>query len=72
MAKEIKAHHWDSMMAKGLISLSSPDYEEVDDWKVAVKVGTRDTKYGRMMYSEKLDRLRGLTMMEFYGNAIVD
>lgn len=72
MTIEINAYEWDSMLAKGVLTTSSSDIEKADDWVNAVRVGTKDYKYGRKMYSKKLGRLRDQDILEFYGNAVVD
>jgi len=43
-----------------------------DDWITVWKPGGKNQKYAKLMYSNKLNKLRITDMEEFYGNGIVD
>ena len=47
------------------------DYPESDDWK-QVYPSDGDSKYGTIVYSEKLKLYRNPSFIEFYGGAVVD
>lgn len=56
----------------GLLSCDAKDVSLANDWVMVIRESADDTKYGRMMYSKTIDRLRDLTMGEFYGTGVVD
>ena len=60
---------WDKLKLKGI--LEETDTKNVTDWVKRYKSGT-DSKYGSLMYSPTLKRLRHVTFSEFYGDGIVD
>ena len=46
--------------------------DSTDDWIQVWKPYAKNMKYGKIMYSNKLNKLRSVTMGEFYGKGIVD
>ena len=52
--------------------LDGADIDLADDWITVWKPDGKNQKYAKLMYSNKLNKLRGTTMGEFYGNGIVD
>ena len=46
--------------------------KSTDDWEKVWEPGMKNQRYGMAFYSKKLDKLRGPTFSEFYGNGIVD
>lgn len=60
---------WDSMRGE----IEESDYRrDVKDWEQCVKKSSGWTKYGRLMYSPYLDKLRLSDIYEFYLNSTVD
>jgi hypothetical protein len=68
MVKEL----WLELLEEGLLDCTPESITLADDWEIMFREGNSDTKYGRQMYSPSLNRLRSLTMGEFYGDGIVD
>lgn len=67
----ISQKEWDEAKAKGI--LEKTDTKGVNDWKKTFIISSPyDAKYGSLMYSTSLKRLRKETFNEFYGNGIVD
>lgn len=62
---------WDRIRDKPLLKSTPNNVALADDWESVVREGS-DEKYGRLMYSRKLDQFRSQTMGEFYGKGIVD
>lgn len=69
MYRYVKKEEWDRLWNKEVLKVE--DVDKADDWEAIVVEGN-DAKYGRMMYSPSLDLIRKQTMMEFYGNSVVD
>lgn len=67
---EIEEEEFNKLMMGGV--LASQENQGATDWVKATKKGSRDTKYATWMYSKSLNKLRGRTFEEFYGNGIVD
>lgn len=67
----ITQEQWDKAKAKGV--LEEKDTQGVNDWvKTFIQNSSYDAKYGSLMYSTSLKRLRHVSFSEFYGNGIVD
>jgi hypothetical protein len=60
---------WEKLKEKGV--LNELDSKDAKDWVKRYKEGC-DSKYGCLMYSASLERLRHVTFLEFYGGGIVD
>lgn len=60
---------WDKLITKGI--LEKTDTKKTKDWVKKYRSGS-DSKYGCLMYSPSLERLRHVTFSEFYGGGIVD
>ena len=79
-AKEFKSRGLNRMPSKQMGDLrkkplmlcTDKNIAMANDWVQVISEDASDTKYGRLMYSPSLDRLRGQTMGEFYGTSIVD
>jgi len=64
--------YYAKLKAKGGI-LEPEDIGMADDWMQATRKSSNGwNKYGRVMFSPTIERLRHQTMMEFYGDGIVD
>jgi hypothetical protein len=61
---------YDELRKKGI--LEECKFVDADDWQMIIPEVAKDSKYSRMMFSEKLNRLRKLTIGEFYGSGTVD
>ena len=68
---EIEVEKWKSL-SMNIMDSTLKIINLTDDWVQAVKRGSGWTKYGRYMYSPKLDKLRSQTLLEFYGDGVVD
>lgn len=67
----IPKEEWDKAKAKGV--LEEKDTKGVTDWKKTFYMNAdTDGKYGSLMYSKSLKRLRHVSFSEFYGNSVVD
>ena len=64
----VTTEQWRDMHVKGV--LDADQHGAADDWIMISR--ERNSKYGRAMYSKKLDQVRCQTMGEFYGDGIVD
>lgn len=53
-------------------SLPKEDINKANDWVMVAPKDSGWTKYGRLMYSPSLNRLRSQTFSEFYDGGIVD
>lgn len=60
---------WDNLIDKGV--LKEAESKDATDWAKKYREGS-DSKYGCLMYSPSLERLRHVTFSEFYGSGIVD
>lgn len=84
--KELKIEEVKYVMERGCAIIGKDDwaklvnvgvlddkYQDItDDWISCFSEENAFEKYGKRMFSPKLGRLRHTTMMEFYGNGIVD
>lgn len=57
---------------KEILKPSQQVLDLTDDWIMYEYEGGTDRKFGRVVYSKKLDQIRGMTIGEFYGDGIVD
>jgi hypothetical protein len=55
-----------------ILPATKESIELTDDWEMYKYEGAMDLKYGRFIYSKKLDQIRHSTIGEFYGDALVD
>lgn len=69
MTTTMNKKDWEALYNKGV--LPEGDHQSVTDWEMRYKEGT-DNKYGSLMYSPSIQRLRVRTFQEFYGGGIVD
>lgn len=63
--------HW-KLLNENRLKATAENIALADDWMPSVVNGSNWSKYGRFMYSPKLDRLRDQSILEFYDGNVVD
>lgn len=61
-----------NMRLKNYLEGTNENVKLTDDWIVVWKPDAQFQMYGKWMWSNKLQKLRNTTMMEFYGKGVVD